>query len=508
MYNTFGKIPLISVYDIKHCHMKKLFACIHLLLLCLCAEAQEYPKAILPGDYPDPSIMREGEDYYMTHSPFYYAPGFLIWHSRDLVNWSPVCRVLPEYKGSAMAPDLLKYKDRYYIYYPAAGTNWVIWANDIHGPWSRPIDLKVSGIDPGHIADEQGNRYLYVDKGEVIRLADDGLSTVGKKQKVYNGWIYPSEWETECMCLESPKLTYHNGYYYLTSAEGGTAGPATSHMAVSARSKNVTGPWENSPYNPIVHTYSDNEKWWSKGHGTLVDDVNGNWWIVYHAYARNFHTLGRSTLIEPVEWTADGWFRTLDSAPLPKAKSRKIKGLELSDDFKGPELGLQWTFWKEYAPRMLTLKRHTLSIKGKGSTPQDGRLLLTTATDTCYETRVNVTVGQDNTAGLVLYYNEHAYAGVVSDGKTFTVYRNAGDSEQMNNPLGDSFTICIRNRSNRIDIRASKNGKKWIQLATDVDVSMLHHNNYGGFYALRIGLVSCGKGQTTFRKFRYMPSTL
>ena len=103
------------------------------------------------------------------------------------------------------------------------------------------------------------------------------------------------------MCLESPKLNEHNGYYYLTSAQGGTAGPATSHMVVSARSKSVTGPWENSPYNPIVHTYSVTDSWWSKGHGTLIDDVNGNWWIVYHAYANDYHTLGRSTLIEPVE---------------------------------------------------------------------------------------------------------------------------------------------------------------------------------------------------------------
>ena len=71
-----------------------------------------YLNPILQGDYADPSIMRDGSDYYMTHSPFYYAPGFLIWHSRDLMNWEPVCRVMPEYEGSAMAPDLLKYKGK------------------------------------------------------------------------------------------------------------------------------------------------------------------------------------------------------------------------------------------------------------------------------------------------------------------------------------------------------------------------------------------------------------
>ena len=92
---------------------------------------------------------------FRSHSPFYYAPGFLIWHSQDLINWEPVCRALTDWKGSAMAPDLVKYKDRYYIYYPAAGTNWVTCADNIRGPWSKPVDLKIGGIDPGHIVDRE-----------------------------------------------------------------------------------------------------------------------------------------------------------------------------------------------------------------------------------------------------------------------------------------------------------------------------------------------------------------
>ena len=93
--------------------MMRLLLSLLLLLSFLQMNAQTYPKVILPGDYPDPSIMRDGKDYYMTHSPFYYAPGFLIWHSQDLMNWEPLCRVMPQYEGSAMAPDLLKYKDTY-----------------------------------------------------------------------------------------------------------------------------------------------------------------------------------------------------------------------------------------------------------------------------------------------------------------------------------------------------------------------------------------------------------
>ena len=484
--------------------MRKIVLLIGLILMASTSlVAQKFPKVILSGDYPDPSIMRDGKDYYMTHSPFYYMPGFLIWHSQDLMNWEPVCRVMPEYDGSAMAPDLLKYGDTFYIYYPAAGTNWVIWAKDIKGPWSKPVDLKVSGIDPGHIVDKQGNRYLYVDKGEVIRLTEDGLSTIGKKQKVYEGWLYPDKWDTECMCLESPKLNYHNGYYYLTSAQGGTAGPATSHMVVSARSKSIMGPWENSPYNPVVHTYSATDNWWSKGHGTLIDDVNGNWWIVYHAYAKGYHTLGRQTLIEPIEWTADGWYRTKSTATSIKPDKQIKHGIELSDDFNEANLGLQWTFWKEYVPKALTFDNGTLWMKAKGRTPADGRLLLTTAEDKNYETQVEINIGNGNTGGLVLFYNENAYAGVVSDGKKFIVYQNASKQQELPNELGKRFIAKIHNQGNNLRIMVSKDSKEWITLAENVDVSQMHHNNYHGFYALRIGLLSAGKGRAGFKQFRY-----
>lgn len=458
---------------------------------------------ILPGDYPDPTIVRDGKDYYMTHSPFYYMPGFLIWHSQDLVNWQPVSRVVPEYKGSAYAPELVKHNGRFYLYFPSDGTNYVVWAEDIKGPWSKPVDLKVGGIDPGHVVGEDGKRYLYVNDGRMIQLSDDGLSTVGELKKVYNGWEFPKHWETEGMWLESPKFVKRGEYYYQVSAQGGTAGPPTSHMVVVARSKSVHGPWENSPYNPLVHTYSANDNWWSKGHGTLTDDVNGNWWIIYHAYANGYHTLGRQTLLEPVEWTADGWYRAASSAP-PVVPEKNIKhGLTLSDDFSKPGPGLQWTFWKEYAPEAVVLKNSTLQLAAKGSTPADARKLLTTVTHKTYETRVEISLEKENKAGLILFYDEKAYAGIVSDEKKFTVYKNAETSFDLPNTLGKQFFLKIRNRGNTCTFQGSKDGKNWIVLAENVDVSAMHHNNYKGFYALRIALVSAGSGKAGFRNFRY-----
>lgn len=491
--------------------MRRIICFLWLLSTVLTMTAQEYPKVILPGDYPDPTIVRDGEDYYMTHSPFYYTPGFLIWHSRNLTDWEPIVRIVPEYSGSAMAPDLIKHNGRFYLYYPAAGTNWVVWADDIRGPWSKPIDLKINGIDPGHVVGEDGKRYLFVSDGNrampMAQLSDDGLSVVGRKKPVYAGWEFPKDWETEGLWLESPKLIKRGDFYYLTTAEGGTAGPATSHMVVSARSKSVAGPWENSPYNPIVHTYSADEGWWSKGHGTLIDDVDGNWWMVYHAYAKDFHTLGRSTLIEPVVWTEDGWYHAVSETTSLKTKCQATMEMALSDDFKGPELGLQWTFWKEYAPHALSLKSGTLWMDGKGDTPANARLLLTTATDQSYETQVEINTGKENAAGLILYYNEKAYTGIVSDGKTLTVYTDAENSKKLPNDIGGKFIAKMLNHKNNVQIAVSKDGKEWITLTENVNVSQMHHNNYGGFYALRIGLLSAGKGKAGFRHFRYNGTT-
>jgi len=454
--------------------MKKIHLLALLLMISLQTFAQRYPKVILPGDYPDPTVLKDGQDYYMTHSPFFYKPGFLIWHSRDLMHWTPVCRAAANWKGSAMAPDLVKCQGRYYIYFPAAGTNWVIWADSIRGKWSEPIDLYVHGIDPGHLQTPDGKRYLYLNDGYMVQLADDGLSVQGQPTKIYDGWTYPKAWDTECMCLESPKLTYHGGYYYLTSAQGGTAGPATSHMVTSARAKTPEGPWENSPFNPIVHTYSDSEAWWSKGHGTLVEGPDGNWWVVYHAYRKGYHTLGRQTLIEPIEWTEDGWFR-------PKTSLGNYAQADEQPVMPSYDLdGLMWTQWKD-----------------------NSHLLLATATDQSYEVSADINAKKGTRAGMLLYYSEKAFAGAVTDGQQFIIYRNAKDSTVVRNKTGGKLSMRICNRGNHVSIYVSKDRKAWTSLAEGIDVKDMNHNKLMGFYALRIGLTSTADVRQTFSNFTY-----
>ncbi len=468
------------------------------------AQNEAWPRVILRGDYPDPSILRDGSDYYMTHSPFLYTPGFLIWHSRNLIDWEPVARAMTDVVGSAMAPDLVKHEGKYYIYFPAAEKNWVIWATNIRGPWSKPVRLEVGRIDPGHAVGEDGKRYLFLSAGGRVLLSDDGLGVRGKIEDVYKGWEYPKDWETEGMWLESPKLFRKGDYFYMVSAEGGTAGPPTSHMVVAARSKSINGPWENSPYNPIVHTYSADEQWWSKGHGTLVDDVNGNWWIIYHAYENGYYPLGRQTLIEPIEWLPDGWFRAAKTAtPIATAGAQIAHGMKLSDDFSGKDLGLQWTTWRDYDPKSLTLKDNSLHLTAKGTSPADGRLLLVTATDHSYEIQAEVTLGEGSIGGLILFYNDKAFAGISSDGKQFTIYEDPSHESQHPNTFGDHFFLKITNRHNLCAVQASSDGKTWTTIQADIDVSQMHHNKFKGFFALRPGVMAAGGGEVKFKQFQY-----
>jgi xylan 1,4-beta-xylosidase len=251
-----------------------------------------YLNPILGGDYPDPSVLRVGDDYYMVHSSFNYAPGLLIWHSRDLVNWQPLTYALAQYDGDVWAPELIQHNGTFHIYYKTSGGNHVVTSTRIEGTWSEPVNLKLGYIDPGHLATPDGRRFLYLSDGRMTELAPDGLSTKGELQRVYDGWPIPEEWRIEGICLEGPKMLAKDGFYYMITAEGGTAGPATSHMVIVARSRDPYGPWENCPQNPILRTQSRTERWWSLGHATILDTPHGDWWMMLHAYENGYYTLG------------------------------------------------------------------------------------------------------------------------------------------------------------------------------------------------------------------------
>ena len=468
-----------------------------------------YSNPVLGGDYPDPSVLRVGNDYYMTHSSFNYYPGLLIWHSTDLIHWERVCHALHQNVGSVWAPDLIIYKGIYYIYFPAGGTNWVVTARSPEGPWTEPVDLKLHGfIDPGHVVTPDGKRYLYLSKGSIIQLAEDGLSTTGEPKYIYDGWEFPKTWSTECFCLESPKSTVKDGYFYLTVAEGGTAGPATSHMVVSARAKSPYGPWENSPYNPIVHTDSRSERWWSQGHGTLVDDVKGRSWIMYHGYEQNFHTLGRQTLMLPVEWTVDKWFivpasvKSSDDIHIPSGEKCR-NGTGLSDDFSGNNLGLQWQFYKRFSPERVKLSEGKLIVTAEGNSFDNSSPLLVNSSDQKYEIQIEYTIDEGVTAGLCLYYNELANVRIAADTARFTVFIQKSAKIREKNLMGSHGYLRILNDCNEVSFYFSTDGEKWTRVERSLDATGYNHNVFGEFLSLRAGIFAFGKGKVIFDNFIY-----
>jgi xylan 1,4-beta-xylosidase len=469
-----------------------------------------YTNPIFAGDYPDPSIMRDGDDYYIVHSSFEYYPGLLIWHSKDLVNWTPVTHALHKYIGSVWAPCLVQYGNKYYIYFPAGNTNYVITANSISGPWSDPVDLKIGFIDPGHFTDAAGKRYLYFSNGAYVPLADDGLSVTGEVKFAYSGWKIPREWSIECFCMEGPKMIKRGDYYYLTVAEGGTAGPATSHMVISARSKSPFGPWENSPYDPIIRTKSNSEQWWSKGHGTLFEGPNGKWWMVFHGYENGYYNMGRQTLLEPVEWTKDGWFKIpegikTDGPILKPLKNTSASAFSLNDNFSGHDLKPQWQFFGEYDTTRFHQSDNSLTIKGKGTSVANCAPLLCIPSNHSYTAQVELVIEGNAVGGLVLFYNNSYYSGILADKQNVLANLRGWQFPTEKGVIKNHVFLKIRNIKNTVDMYYSTDGIKWNKIENSVEVSGYNHNVLSGFLSLRLGLCAVGDGAVKFENFIYQP---
>lgn len=478
---------------------------------------------IVSGDHPDPTILKDGNVYYMTFSSFYSYPGLVIWKSTDLVNWHPVGAALRKQLGVIWAVDLVKHDGRYFIYIPAdpEGRGWsiyVIWSDSIEGSWSEPIDLGIRGcIDPGHVVGEDGKRYLFTNGIRKIRLTDDGLAADGELEQAYAPWRYPDDWVVENFAPEGPKLLRRNGWFYLVTAVGGTAGPATGHMVIAARARSVHGPWEHCPHNPIVRTRSAAEPWWSRGHATLIEGPGGDWWMVYHGYENGFRTLGRQTLLEPIEWTSDGWFRALGgdlSKPMRKPRNGRPgpSAPGLTDDFSTDRMGVQWSFHepKPDEATRLRYEKRALLIHGRGSSPADSAPLACIVGDRSYEAEISLDLMGNAEAGLLLFYNHKAFVGLGFTQEALKIFEYSEELSWARKPhKARSLRLRLRNEEHVVTFHYSYDeGLSWTRHDTRMEVSGLHHNVFGGFLSLRLGVYAAGDGAVRLRDFRYRASPL
>lgn len=473
---------------------------------------------VVSGDRPDPAILKDGEDYYLTFSTFDAYPGLTIWHSRDLVNWRPLQAALTRNIGSVWAPSLHKHRGRYLLYIPVkakpANDIFVIHADHIEGPWSDPVPLGL----PHHIdpclaeSEEDGSVWLFLSGGDRVQLADDGLSLSGAVEHVYDPWRYPADWVVEGFSPEGPKIHRINGWYYMLTAVGGTAGPPTGHMVIAARSRSLHGPWEHHPGNPLVRTTSVAEAWWSRGHASLVEAPDGSWWSLYHGFENGFWTLGRQCLLDPVAFTADGWFRMTGgdlSQPLAKPDGGDAvpHGMALSDDFSAPlVLGSKWA-WFRPAPdeaARIRIADGALHLAGKGAAPSTGSPLLLTAGDRSYAFECDIECAPGGTAGLVLFYDDKLYCGLGFDVRRFVTHQYGLERGRPANPHGRRMRIRVTNREHIVTFDTSGDGgQSWLRFDRGMEVSGYHHNVRGGFLMLRPGLYAGGPGAAAFRDFRF-----
>ncbi|MAP94940.1 MAG: xylan 1,4-beta-xylosidase [Ponticaulis sp.] len=470
---------------------------------------------IFSGDRPDPALLKDGDTYYVSFSTFEAYPGLFIYKSHDLVNWEPIGPSLTTYIGSVWASDLCKHDGRFYRYIPARTDErksiYVIYADNIEGPWSEPIDLDLPDhIDPDHIVGEDGKRYLFLSSGDMVQLADDGLSTVGEIKHVYDPWHYPDDWDVECFCPEGPKMIRKGDWFYMTTAVGGTAGPPTGHMVISARSKSVHGPWEHAPNNPQVRTASRNDQWWSRGHATPVEGPDGNWYLISHGYENGYWTLGRQALLEPIRWRDDDWWETLGgdlSTPFAIPQSDKPKlphGMPLSDDF-ADGLGLQWAYFKpgpdEYD--RINVADGKLTLSPSGEYPSDSRPLCFIAGDLAYEVETVIERKPGSRAGLLAFYDDTLYAGLAFDDEGLLFHRYGMERRRNNEIPKNSPKLHIRMKNDRHVLtfyyRTSED-QPWLKMDVQMEVSGYHHNVAYGFLSLRPAIYAAGTGDAIFEK--------
>lgn len=358
---------------------------------------------------------------------------------------------------------------------------------------------------------EDGRRYLFVNGIRKVRLTEDGLATDGALEPAYDPWRYPDDWITENFAPEGPKLMWKDGWLYLVTAVGGTAGPVTGHMVIAARARSVHGPWEHCPANPLVRTMSEAEPWWSRGHATLVEGPGGDWWMVYHAYENGFRTLGRQTVLEPIEWTADGWFRATGgdlSRPLPKPRGGRASaaGAALADDFSEDRMGVQWSFHGGGPGEADRLARRDggLTMAAQGASPADSPPLVMVVGDRDYDIEVTLERGDGAEAGLLLFYNAKAFIGLGWDGAKLKSYQYAEEQPWAAVPAaGERLRVRLENRGNVVTWRYRLDDGDWARHPTRMEVSGIHHNVFGGFLSLRPALFAAGRGAAFFRDLTY-----
>lgn len=534
---------------------RKFLSCCFAALLLLTTKAQTFNNPVLAGFYPDPSICRVGNDYYITTSTFAYFPGLPIFHSTDLVNWKQIGNAMDRAEQldqtdagvsrGLFAPTIRYHKGIFYILCTLIDKkgNFIITAKDPKGPWSNPVWLpQVQGIDPSidfvddkayvvYNSDAPDNKPLY--RGHrTIRMYEFDINTmkvVGEEKLLINGG---TDLAKEPIWIEAPHIFKKDGWYYLICAEGGTG---YNHSEVVFRSKSVDGPYVSYENNPILtQRHLDKQRKnpvTTTGHADFVETPDGRWYAVFLAcrpYGDDLYNTGRETFLLPVTWK-DGWPHILDGdeqvpytlpVPLP-AITKKVNNpfggnVTFKDDFNDRKLDNRYLFLRnpDSSAYSLTARPGFFQLQLRPQTA--GGLKSPSFLGSRQHnlkgyasTRMEFTPASDSEkAGLLIFQSENHYYFLCKStekGKPVVqLYKSApkesGDAELLaSNPLTPAKPLYLKIESKGFTYSfyfAEQKGQ-WKLLKEGVDASFLSTKVAGGFVGSLFALYGTSNGEET-----------
>lgn len=507
-----------------------------------------YQNPVIRGFHPDPSICRVGEDYYLVNSTFQYFPGVPIFHSKDLVNWEQIGNVLttptqlelPECGASEgiFAPTIRYHEGRFYMITTNMNVlmqrrpgNLIVTATDPRGPWSEPVyTAGVRGIDPSLFWDDDGRCYCtYSLMNMSIGMFEINPETgevLSENRTIWNG--------TGDSSPEGPHIIKKDGYYYLLIAEGGTE---MGHKVTIARARNIWGPYDSNPANPIAtqkNLLGAASLIQGVGHPDIIQAHDGSWWMVGLCFrttaGKQLHTLGRETFLAPVRWDEGAWPVVngngvidveMDVPTLPLVPFEKPAVRTTFHD----ALGYEWV--------------HVANPRTENYQMEKDRLLLTATSikldhpsqtptavfrrqedvDVVATTQVSLSCAKaGDAAGLTVYMDPHGHYDVVlaaqTDGTQAVELRyRLGDLLHIEKsiPLTDDAPVVqlrVEADASHYAFSYSLDGKRFEPLGK-MNTFFLATETLGGFTGMMFGLFAEGEADThataAFDWFDYLP---
>lgn len=575
IYTIFSALPLTLPFfsiKIKKSHlskkypMKKLSAIIIVLFVHSTLFAQsnkQYNNPILAGFYPDPSICKAGNNYYLVNSTFAYFPGIPVFQSKDLVNWKEIGHVITrptqiDFTGAGVSRGLFAPAIRYNkgIFYVTCTLvdgkgNFVATAKNPAGPWSDPVWLpQINGIDPSLFFDDNDKAYIVYnsippnnislyDGHRTLRLYEFdavNLKVKGEEKILVNGGTDISK---KPSWIEGPHIYKKDGAYILMAAQGGTG---FDHSEVAFKSATIDGPYVPYSNNPILtqkHTGASNAfPISSTGHADLVETENGKWEAIFlgcRPYEGDYYNTGRETFLAPVEWK-DGWpiinpgHETVQYhyvLPLPlqtKNIQKKYSGnLFYKDDFNKDTLSYGWLFLRTPKEKWYSLSERkgflTMQVRAQTCSEKSNPSFIGHRQQNlfCYaSTSIDFTAKKENEkAGLLIFQNEnHFYflcQSIENNNQVVQLYKSDDKgTETANMILVKSQSIAINSKKEiQLKIVATGNtysfyyavdNHTWILLTDKMDAKFLSTKVAGGFVGSLFALYATSSGIETNNK--------